>query len=75
MSENSQADAEMAEKKRLAAERRKKLLDQVYQGFPTFFYSIMGHHTARGPRPTREEKIFSFRIAFLTGMWPEDKNS
>lgn len=40
MSENSPADAEMAEKKRLAAERRKKLLDQVSLGFSTFICNL-----------------------------------
>ncbi len=68
MSDNSQADAEMAEKKRLAAERRKKLLDQVYQGFPIFSTAQAG--TIR----PYEEQIFSFIIAYLTGMWPADKN-
>ena len=41
MSENSPADAEMAEKKRLAAERRKKLLDQVRHGISTFFSNVL----------------------------------
>jgi hypothetical protein len=30
---------------------------------------------ARGPHPAREDQLFSFILAFLTEIWPADKNS
>ncbi len=33
-------------------------------------YNRKGQHTARGPHLARKDHIFSFKLAFLTGIWP-----
>jgi hypothetical protein len=53
-----------------------KLLAYVLQGLGLYtVYIKRGQYAARGPHPARQGHFFSLKVAYLTEMWPANKNS